>query len=186
MRIGFFGGSFDPIHFGHLNLAIELKERGGIDEVWFCPANTSPHKGQKPLSPSLRLQMAQLAIQDIASFKVIDTELKRPGPSYTVHTLKELASEFPQHEWFLILGEDALDSFSSWKDPEEILRIASLLIGSRNGLRKQETSNTGFYKIPNLDISSTTVRERLSKGLYCGHLVPAKVLDFINKNGLYS
>lgn len=196
MKIGFFGGSFDPIHFGHINLAIELKERAGLDEVWFCPANISPHKGKEPLAGSLRLQIAKLAIEDIPGFKLIDHELRRSGSSYTVETLRELKKEFPEHEWFLILGDDCIENFFDWKEPNEILKLASPLIGSRDAkaflegdhsLQKQKDRfRAGWTRIPVLEISSTNIRDRLSRGLYCGHLLPAKVLDFITKNGLYS
>lgn len=196
MKIGFFGGSFDPIHFGHINLAIELKEKAGLDEVWFCPANISPHKDNKPLDNSSRLQMIHLAIEEIPGFKLIENELKRSGSSYTVQTLRELKEEFPQHELFLLLGDDCLESFCDWKDPKEILQLASPLIGSRNTKavlegndwtqQEKEKFASGWRRIPILEISSTIIRERLLRGLYCGHLLPVKVLDFITKNGLYS
>ncbi|KAF3361475.1 putative nicotinate-nucleotide adenylyltransferase [Chlamydiales bacterium STE3] len=196
MKIGFYGGSFDPIHFGHINLAIELKEQGNLDEVWFCPAFLSPGKQTLPIEGKLRYEMISLALKEIPGFKVIDLELKCFSPSYTVETLRTLKAQFPQHEWFLLLGEDSLNNFLSWKEPEEILSLAKPLVGSRFSHflnKKLDWSETylkvfesGWRKIPIFEISSTYVRERLVEGLYCGHLLPRKVLDFINNNQLYS
>ena len=130
--IGFYGGSFDPIHFGHLNLAIELKERCGLDEVWFCPANISPYKQhQAPQGGKNRLKMIQMAIRNIPGFKVLDLEILRAGPSYTVDTLEELIAKIGPGKLRLILGEDALQGFFNWKDPQKIIEIAPPLVGAR-------------------------------------------------------
>ncbi|MGK5595141.1 MAG: nicotinate (nicotinamide) nucleotide adenylyltransferase [Parachlamydiaceae bacterium] len=195
MKIGFYGGSFDPLHLGHLNMAIEIKERAGLDEVWFCPAYISPDKQAFPVPGSLRLTMIHLAIEEIPGFRVIDDELRREGVSYTVETLQTITKAYPDHQFFILLGEDTLNNFSNWWQPQEILNLAVPLIGSRSSYflpkdlkwsdREYESFSKGWFKIPLFEISSTVIRSRLQQGLYCGHLLPRKVLDFIIKNELY-
>lgn len=193
--IGFFGGSFDPIHLGHLNLAIQLYESHCLDEIWFCPAFLSPHKqNQYPLSGQLRLEMVKLALAEIPTFKVIDTEINREGVSYTIDTLEALGHQ-SQDQFHLLLGEDSLKDFSTWKDFKKIIEIAPPLIGTRFSSSEEigfensplgEALKKGFTPINRFEISSTNIRERLQNKLYCGHLIPRKVLDFILQNHLYS
>lgn len=195
-QVGLYGGSFDPIHFGHLNLAMELMERHQLDEVWFIPATLSPHKiGLEPAPLSHRKTMIELAIQDIPQFYMKDLESHRPSPSYTVDTLQEIlaaASHDPHpSQFYLLLGEDTISDFFRWRSPELIVSLMPLLIGSRMGkwepaseVKQAQASvvraiQVGMTQIRMMDISSTDIRQRLAKGLYCGHLVPAKVLDYI-------
>jgi nicotinate-nucleotide adenylyltransferase len=165
-KIGFFGGSFDPIHFGHLNLAIEMLEQHGLDEILFCPAFCSPFKLDRPplASPERRLEMLKLVLADIPFFRWTSLEVDNRETSYTVQTLKRL----PSAQYRLILTKESTASFSKWKDPEMVQRLAPLLIGERT-----------------FPISSTAVRERLKKKLYCGHLVPEKALYYIEEHRLY-
>lgn len=190
VKIGLLGGTFDPVHFGHLNLAFELMERYSLDKVWFIPAKLNPLKTHAPLfSEEERLEMVKLAIEGIPQFEVKDLELRRTQtPSYTIETIRELVSE--KHQLYLLLGEDTLKGFSKWHCVEEIVEKVPLLIGSRTGtLQGDEQYNPlirraiekGMTKTPLFDLSSTEIRERLSKGLYCGHLVPAKVLNFLKR-----
>jgi nicotinate-nucleotide adenylyltransferase len=162
-KIGFFGGSFDPIHFGHLHLAIDMLEKHGLDEVLFCPAFCSPFKIDRPpiASGEERLQMLKLVLADIPQFRVTPIEIERHQPSYTVETLRKL----PKAEYRLILTKESAATFTKWKEPEEIKRLAPLLIGERA-----------------FPISSSEIRERLKKKLYCGHLVPEKALAYIQQH----
>lgn len=202
-RIGIFGGSFDPIHNGHLNLAIGLMESHHLDQVWFIPARINPHKVDQPPSISLehRIAMIELAIADIPQFQMKDLESRRPSPSYTVDTLRELLhaekSHSTLHEFFLLLGDDAIPGFSHWHRPEEIVSMVPLLVGSRaavgrtldcEGLNPEimKAIKDGMTKITMMDISSTYIRDRLSQQLYCGHLVPSAVLSYIAAHGLTS
>lgn len=172
---GFLGGSFDPIHLGHLNLAISLKEAAGLDHVIICPAWVSPFKeGKKMASPEHRLNMCRLAIEGLKGFEVLDYEIKKGGPSYTIDTIKYLNRPLR-----LLLGDDQLEAFSRWKEADLLKQLAPPLVGSR--LKKE-----GENPIPIMEISSTLIRERLKSGLPCVHLVPYKVLDYIFKNDLYS
>lgn len=197
-KIGLYGGSFDPIHFGHLNLAIELKEIHKLDEIWFCPARLSPHKTRSAaLDASLRFEMVKLAVEDVPDFRVIDNEINRQPPSYTIETLRELKNNYPTHVFSLLLGEDAIPGFFHWKEPLEILKIANIYVGSRTGefatdvYAKEDPQivqalDLGMTRTRLVEISATLVRDRLSRRVYIGHLVPAKVIDFIKKNQLYS
>lgn len=191
-KVGFFGGTFDPVHFGHINLALQLLELAGLDEVLFCPAARSPFKDQSPtVSAKDRMAMTQLAIQDIPVFKISALEIERPGPSYTIDTLRLLKKE--DIDLYLLLSEDALESFHLWKEFEKIVKIARPLIGSRGNMRPNiapspvhDILEEGLITTRRFEISSTEIREKLKKGLYCGHLIPAKVLSYIKKNNLYS
>lgn len=195
-RVGIFGGTFDPIHFGHLHLAVSLSEAHHLDEVWWVPAAANPLKKDSPEDARHRLAMLQLALEGLSKFKIVDCEIKRPGPSYTVDTLRALKDEFGKDIAFhLLLGEDSLSSFSKWKEAEEVLKLASPLIGSRQGTTFPEglalpkemltALKKGWTPGPVVQISATDVRKRLKESRFCGHLVPWKVLDYIFKNRLY-
>jgi nicotinate-nucleotide adenylyltransferase len=199
-QIGLLGGSFDPVHFGHINLAIELMEKAQLDEVWFVPAQLNPHKaGTQPAAIKHRFAMVQKAIKDIPQFSCHKAEAERPPPSYTIDTLRILMDEERVKEnpaaFFLILGQDSIHQFSNWREADGIVQYVPLLIGSRFGSETvlpetgksiQEAIQKGIVSTKLLDISATEVRSRLSKGLYCGHLVPASVLSYIQKHRLYT
>ena len=197
-QIGIFGGSFDPIHNGHLNLAVELMEAHSLDEVWFIPAACSPFK-QFPTATSAqdRLAMTALAIAGETRFRVLDLEINREGPSYTVDTLKTLVEaqkgQADPCTFALILGDDTARGFSGWHHPEAIVQLARLLVGSR-GLQKEPFKGSpqviaaleaGMTPTRIMEVSSTEIRQRLKEGMYCGHLVPGKVLDYIFSHQLY-
>jgi len=177
-KVALYGGSFDPIHFGHLNLAIQMLENEGLDRVFFCPNKKNPLKESSQTSPKDRLQMVQLAIEPIPQFQVLNWELEREGPSYTVDTLEQLSKLYKNIS--LIVGEDTVSSFHEWKDWKRIEQLAKILIGPRT---KNGKSEKGCRVV---EMNSTDIRERLSKGLYCGHLLPKIVLDYIYNHQLYS
>lgn len=199
-KIGLLGGTFDPIHCGHLNLAFELMEKNHLDQIWFIPAQINPFKTQSP--PTLiehRLAMVQLAIQDIPQFHLKDLEKERPPPSYTIDTLRAFVAEEVSHpasnQFYLLMGEDAVPGFCHWHLPEEIVKLAPLLIGSRTGIWQyqldefslliREAIQKGLTQTRLIDISGTEIRHRLSQNLYCGHLVAPSVLDYIAEHHLY-
>lgn len=197
-RIGIYGGTFDPIHFGHLNLAFEMLEKCQLKEIWFCPALGSPHKQQQTTAAQHRLKMVELAIRGIPSFKVIDLELRRAAPSYTIDTLRELLQEAQTVErgerFALILGGDLLPNFMSWKEPHAIVELVPLLIGSRaphteiphfNDPLIDAAIQKGMVQTVLLDISSTGLRQRLAARRYCNHLMPAAVVSYAIENQLY-
>ena len=192
-KIGFFGGSFDPVHLGHINLALRIMEQKGLDQVLFCPANISPTKENAPpvAQARHRMNMLQLALEDLPGCDPYDAEIKRDPPSYTVDTLKEIKGEL-----HLIVAEDTAYGFMEWKDIEKVLEIAPPLIGVRHGFDQkkmdifpshiEEKLISGMCGIPAMDISSTEIRDRLKKRLYCAHLIQGKVLDYIHQNTIYS
>ncbi len=191
-RVGLFGGSFDPIHFGHLNLALSILEIKKLDQILFCPAHTSPLKSGEPprASKEDRLKMVEAAIEGIEQFSLLDYELNRPPPSYTIDTVRFLQNS--ESELHLILGQDSLAHLSKWKEIDQLLRMAPPFIGSRAGELPvlppafSPIIEAGLVTIPLMQISSTDIRARLRQGLFCGHLLPAQVLKFINQKKLYN
>lgn len=184
-RIGLLGGSFDPIHFGHLNLALQLLESKQLTQVLFCPASLSPFKKRAPpcAAKEHRLHMVQLAIAPIAGFALLDWEVHRSEACYTIDTVRRLVKEAQEETQFhLLLGEDAFRQLHAWKESEALVQLAPPLVGARSS---STTLQEQMVPIHALDISSTDIRERLQKHLYCGHLVPAKVLDYIFLHRLY-
>lgn len=195
-KVGFFGGSFDPIHLGHLNIAIELAERHKLDEVYICPTSQSPFKKSQPpiASKEDRRAMVTAAISPLPHFTLLDLELQNSMPCYTIDTIRALIAADHKKNYFLLLGEDAIEHFHEWREVEELIKLATPLIGSRTtkslnrkGLTSALSSSIekGLTEIPIMEISSTQIRDRLKKGLYCGHLLPAKVWDYIQQHQLY-
>ncbi|MCC6127990.1 MAG: nicotinate (nicotinamide) nucleotide adenylyltransferase [Chlamydiae bacterium] len=192
-KIGFYGGTFDPIHFGHLFLAIQLAEAKRLDEVWICPAFCSPFKqGVLPkASAEHRLEMVRLAVEEIPNFKVLSSEVENKKISYTIDTLRDL----PTAHYHLLLSEESASEFMKWKEPGEIARIAPPLIGcreipqhidfQRDDWRKISFLQEGLVLTKRMEISSTEIRGRLKNKLYSGHLLPAKALDYIRRHQLY-
>lgn len=194
-QIGFFGGTFDPPHFGHIHLALSLMEAHHLQEIWFCPAAANPSKQPKTAAYH-RLAMTALAIETIPSFYLLEYEALKPPPSYTVETLRYLYTEEKKRAVSrnirLLMGEDTAAHLSRWRSPEEVIRIAPPLIGSRTAREGREGTDSislavqkGYTNIPLLDISSSKIRERLHLGLFCSHLLPAKVVDYIYEHQLY-
>lgn len=199
-HVGIYGGTFDPIHFGHLNVAIEMLETYPLDEVWFCPAQNNPHKPELQSTSSYhRLKMLEIALADFPQFSIITHELQRDGPSYTIDTLRELIADEKNKtdpfQFFLIIGEDSIPGFFQWRDPKEIIKLVPLLVARRSLIEKPlelhgdpeicKALNKGIIQTHVMDISATRVRNRIRQGLPIGHLVPAKVIDYIYQNQLY-
>jgi nicotinate-nucleotide adenylyltransferase len=194
-RVGILGGTFDPIHLGHLNLATQLQEKHRLDEIWFIPVQVNPHKlTLTPASADHRLAMLKLALKPYPTFFVKDLELKRPPPSFTLDTLKVLKNEEPDTQFFLLVGEDLMGGFSRWHQPQEIIKLAPLLIGSRTGDWKSdaiedlailEAIRAGMTPTALLTISATELRHRLAQNLPCSQWIPEDVLEYIKKHHLY-
>jgi nicotinate-nucleotide adenylyltransferase len=182
MSIGLFGGTFDPIHNGHLSLALDLMETTGLKKVLFIPAFRSPFK-EAVASSHHRLAMVRLAIAPFPHFEVSDWEILQGGVSYTIDTVRHFSSFGPCR---LLLSEESAALFFSWKEPLELIRLAPPLIGYRGEKRLDHPSlQTGLTPTRLLDISSTEIRERLKKNLPIAHLLPNKALDYIQTHRVY-
>lgn len=194
-KIGFYGGSFDPIHFGHLNLAVDISEAHQLDEVWFCPANINPHKTSHQTAPFKdRVEMVALALEGFPNFKVIDLEIKREAPSYTIDTLDILLRENNNLQIGLIIGDDTLLDFHRWHRVKDIIEKIPVYIGNRltnlahvnlEDPQLLAAVQKGITHTHVIEISATEIRQRLAKGLNCRHLSPAKVIDYILAHQLY-
>ncbi len=183
MRLGIFGGSFDPIHHGHLILARAALEELGLDRILFIPANMSPHKTEtKPATAEDRLAMLKLAIEGETDFEVCDLELHRPPPSYTVETLRELKNRHADDEFTLLIGADNVAKFETWREPDEIRRLANLAVLDRTGA---DAPHDWPVVRRLVDISSTDIRARVADGRSIRYLTPDKVCDYIAAHGLY-
>jgi nicotinate-nucleotide adenylyltransferase len=183
MRIGILGGSFDPVHHGHLILGRAAREELGLDTVLFVPAKLSPHKTHtRPATEEDRLTMVRLALADEPGFAVDDLELRRPPPSYTVDTLRELAARHRDAELFLLIGTDNAGKFDTWYQPDEIARLAQVVV-----LQRTADAPTHAWPVVRrlVDVSSTEIRRRVAEGRSIRYLTPAAVCDYIKERGLY-
>ena len=183
MRTGVLGGSFDPVHHGHLILARAAMEELGLDRVIFVPANISPHKtASVPAGSEDRLEMVRLAIAGEPGFEASDCELLRPPPSYMVDTLRELKARHPDDDLCLLIGADNVAKFETWHEPDEIRRLARIAVLDR----AQATADCGWPVIRKfVEISSTDIRARVAAGRSIRYLTPDAVCDYIAVNGLY-
>jgi nicotinate-nucleotide adenylyltransferase len=189
--IGIFGGTFDPVHSAHLLLAECAREELGLDALMFMPANIPPHKidGRRITPAHCRLEMLRIAIADNPCFSFSTREIDCQGVSYTVDTLQWLHAEHPQAELTLLIGGDAARDFSTWREPEEIARLASLAVWERPGipLPAEVLPGVGYRVLhsPLVEISSTCIRERVAEGRSIRYRTPESVIDYIYRHGLY-
>ncbi len=183
-RIGVFGGTFDPVHVGHLAIARAALESVPLDRIVFVPAQRSPLKDRDPVaSAGDRLAMLERATSGEPAFSVSRIELERDGASYTVDTLESLATE---GELFLILGSDAAADLARWRRPERIAQLATLLVASRPGVPDPPPADRHvIFDAPRLDISARELRARASRGRSLRYLVPDAVRRYIDERGLY-
>ena len=178
------GGSFDPIHLGHLLAARALREELALDQIRLIPAAEQPFKtGRHGASAEHRAAMAELAVSGEPGMVVDRLEVERPGPSYTVDTVEHYRARWPEAELTLLLGSDAAVEFPSWRKPERIRELVDVVVFSRAG--SPEGDGGSVVKVPCVDISATEVRARLLAGRSIRYLVPDAVLAYIEKHGLY-
>ena len=189
MRLGIFGGSFDPPHLGHLLPVIDAAESLGLDAVRFVPAAVQPFKvGRASASPTHRLAMTARLVAGVPGFSVDSTEIGRPGLSFTVDTLASMAAEHPDAELVLLLGADAFALFDEWRESERIRKLATLAVLVRGGDRMPDTGvRTGvrLLQTRRVDISSTELRARIADGRTIRGFVPDAVADYIAEHRLY-
>lgn len=209
--LGIFGGTFDPIHYGHLRPALELRDQLALSEVRFIPASVPPHRGEPTASAQQRLAMLQLALQGCAGMSIDERELHRDGPSYMADTLRSLRSEVGERPLVLLLGLDAFLGLPSWHAWHSIIEQAHIAVATRPGWQSEQLLQESplaqlwrerlcddaaplhqtpagrivMVEVTPLDISATKIREQLQRGRSPRFLLPDNVLDYIERNRLY-
>jgi nicotinate-nucleotide adenylyltransferase len=211
--IGILGGTFDPIHYGHLRLAEEMLELASLSQIRFVPAGTPPHRDEPQVSAQHRSEMVRLAIADQPAFVLDAREVERSGKCYTVDTLRELRAELgPAQPTCLLMGGDAFLQLDTWHEWEQLFELAHIVVGSRPGFTLEERIHTATPKlqshyqqrlcaaqvlsqqpaggiaelaIPKLEISATLIRSRVAENRSIRYLLPNKVADYIHQHQLY-
>jgi len=188
-KVGIFGGTFDPIHLGHLITAQSVKELRDLEKIIFIPAFISPHKSSaKTSSPEDRLNMIKLAVDGISFFDYSDIEVKKGGVSFTVDTLRELNKKYSELEF--IIGYDNIFTFHDWKEPDEIFELAKIIVLKRKSSHPPQFKDkyyrqSVFVQTRGIEISATDIRERVKNRMPINFLVPPAVMEYIYKHNLY-
>ena len=195
MRIGVYGGTFDPIHLGHLILAEACREACKLDQVWFIVAGAPPHKRGDRTDVKHRLEMVNLAIAGNPAFLVSERETDRPGPHYSVETLQAIHQDHPTDDLFFLIGGDSLIDLPQWREPGRILHLASLVVANRAGFEPpplafepdpdHPAQPIHHVAIPPIGIASSDLRHRLGAGESIRYQVPRAVEAYIAAHGLY-
>jgi nicotinate-nucleotide adenylyltransferase len=209
VSVGILGGTFNPIHLAHLRVAEEVRETLGLERVLFVPSGDPPHKLDELEPAERRYDMVRLAVETNPAFEVLDLELRRTGPSYTVDTLDELRRLNPGQELWFIIGSDAFAELETWYRPARLFELASLAVVQRpgraarpvgaalseelarpfratvRGLEHPSGHEIRGIPVSELAISATDIRERIARGASIRYLVPEAVIEYIRKNGLY-
>ena len=197
-RIGLMGGTFDPIHLAHLHIAEEARQAFALDEVRFIPAAQPPHKqGRKIALAGQRIKMVELAIADNPFFTLDLLEMERQGPSYTWLTIQEMQKRLGMEaELYFITGSDSINDLPTWSHPKELVEACQFIGATRPEVPFDEDILLDFFgldlrsrihelRVPHMEISSTLIRQRIAQGKSIRYLVPEKVADYIEKEGLY-
>lgn len=187
-KIGLFGGTFDPPHFGHLLIAEQAREACSLDEIWFMPSRIPPHKESSNLCVDEdRIEMVTRAIEDNPYFQLLLIEFERSGPSYTIDTIKELKKLHKDTNFYFIIGGDMVNYLPKWKDIEELLTLVTFI-----GIKRPGYELSSFYRdkvvmveAPQLEISSSEIRDRLLKKQSVRYLLPEVVHNYIKEREIY-
>lgn len=191
MRIGIYSGSFNPVHVGHISLVDFIIEQDTVDEIWLIRSPQNPLKASNSLlSDEHRARMLELAIQGHRGLKISTIEDNLPKPNYTINTLNELHRQFPEEEFYLIIGADNWEIFNKWKDWDKIIRDYHLIVYPRPGYEMPMVDNNQYPNVmvvnaPLFDVSSTEIRDRRSRRKTIRDLVPSEVEKYIKSNKLY-
>jgi nicotinate-nucleotide adenylyltransferase len=196
LRVGILGGTFNPPHFGHLVCAQEALLRLELDALFFVPVGEAPHREiEQDPGAEVRLEMCERAVAGDDRFAVSRIEVDRPGPSYTVDTLRQWHEQSPEDELFLVMGGDQAAALPSWREPEEVLRLATVAAVERTGWRREPivvslarvkgAERLVFFDMPRIEVSSTLVRRRVAEGKPIRYLAPDAVAELIAERDLY-
>lgn len=193
MRIGILGGTFDPPHIAHLIFAQMVAEEEDLEKILFVLANLPPHKLSEPLSAvEHRLKMLELSLESNKLFDISDEEIKRGGISYSIDTIRSIKNRYSigKEETIFIIGSDSLIELDTWKDPESILKESTVVVIKRYGYpvrkaREEYLRKVKMISLPQIDISSSEIRNRVRRGLSINYLVLPPVVDYIKRKGLY-
>jgi nicotinate-nucleotide adenylyltransferase len=197
-KIGIMGGTFDPIHNGHLRIGRQAYEEYGLKEIWYIPSGHPPHKnGRNVTEPAMRLAMTELAVKDHEGFICSDFEVSRKGYTYTSQTLRLLHQEYPEHSFYFIIGADSLYEIENWYEPDQVLSQAVILAAKRehkeaDHIDKQIAYLASKYGVVirtlhcgEMDISSTKLRRMIAGGQSIADYVPQEVIEYIRTHSLY-
>ena len=197
MRRGVLGGTFDPVHFGHLVLAERSREQMELDKVLWLPAGDPWRKAERPVTAAKhRFEMVRLAIEGRSDFELSILEIEREGPTYTVDTLAVLSEQYPDDELCFLLGQDALEDVPNWRDPERLIALATLAVAARGEERRSPAAldrlvpglsgRVTWIEMPQLEISATELRRRAAAGQSLRYVTPDAVAAYIHDQRLYS
>lgn len=192
MKIGIMGGTFDPIHMGHLLAAEAARDAHALDEIWFMPSHVPPHKPEAGATGRQRLEMTEAAIKDAPQYAVLGIEMELGGVSYTIDTMRELWRRHPEHEFYFIIGADMVNYLPKWEEIEELASRLIFIGVGRPGfqlhlddLPEPLQDRVLLAEMPLVDISSTAIRRRLAKGHSVRFMIPDAVHQYIVRSGLY-
>ncbi|QQK79656.1 nicotinate-nucleotide adenylyltransferase [Salicibibacter cibi] len=187
-KIGLLGGTFDPPHLAHLMIAQESMDACRLNEVWFIPTNIPPHKQNEDMANADdRVEMTRLAIHDRSPFRLCTIELDREGPSYTLDTMNILKQRYPNDEFYFIIGSDMAVSLHTWNGIEELNKLVTFIVTTRPDYDVDSPFEEAFIKVdvPEMELSSSDIRERVSKNESIRYLVPEAVRTYVEENRLY-
>ena len=199
MRIGIFGGTFDPVHMGHLILAEQCRTQANLDEVWFVPSYSPPHKAKDVTRFEQRCEMLELAVAGHPTFRVDRIEKERIEPSYTAVTLEQLHARHPGNDFFLLMGSDCLPDLPGWYEPQKVVSLAGLVVVPRPGVMLWTAARLAhalgldvsavrlqFVACPMIEIASRELRRAISDGMSVRYMVPRAVEEYIRDRKLYT
>lgn len=198
MKIGIMGGTFDPIHNGHLIISEYIRDSLNLEQVIFIPAGQPPHKNNIVTSSNHRYNMTKLAVADNPNFQVSDIEISNKEPSYTYHTIKKLKNNNVGNKYYFIIGADSLFSLETWYKFNELTKLVNFALWERSGyyrddildrikyLKNKYDTNIHYVEGPIIEISSSQIRNRLKSNRSIRYLLPKYVMDYIKKNNIYT
>ena len=198
-KIGIMGGTFDPIHIGHLILGETAHQQFGLDSVWYMPAGNPPHKQNREgrASDEQRVDMVRLAIRDNPHFGILLDEMNADGYSYTYRTLEGLRAKHPENDYYFIIGADSLTDFDTWREPQRIMDNCHMVVATRNQMdpdyfdalleKRRQQFHGDFLKLdtPNLDISSKNLRSMIHGGISVKYYLPDAIIRYIQEHHIY-